>query len=112
MSFFFQTVAGILRGSTNDSADRCCRNHFCHHQGDQGGSDGVDRLIERSPRRHSLKPPTAAAAAAVAVTSATSQTTTTTTFGDLDNYSKQGGAPHSDGSNDDIAQRMTRTMSE
>lgn len=60
MSFFFQTVAGILRGSANDSSDRCCRNHFCHHQGDQGGTDGVDRLIERSPRRISLKTPTPA----------------------------------------------------
>lgn len=34
MSFFFQTVAGLLRGSiveNKQSSTNCCQNHYCHH---------------------------------------------------------------------------------
>lgn len=51
MSFFFQTVAGILRGSvhdTTDDRDYCCHNHYCHHQ--------TDEPTIRAERRVSLKP--------------------------------------------------------
>lgn len=92
MSFFFQTVAGILRGSANDSRsgdrDYCCRHHLCHHHSNGGGigsiggihgggdHDDANRIIERSPVRrpttlNTLTTGTAAEAAAAATVTAT-----------------------------------------
>lgn len=94
MSFFFQTVAGILRGSVNDSRsgdrDYCCRHHLCHHHSNGGGIGGIgaihgggdhddaNRIIERSPVRRP-----ATLNALTTETAAPAATATATATGDI-----------------------------
>lgn len=74
MSFFFQTVAGLLRGSMNDTSgderNYRCKDHYCHHQ--------AEELSIRSERRFSLRKQNSVVSATSSIEDTTSFQNTTT----------------------------------